>query len=562
MKNKYIKLGLLAISLLYIDLFCGAGGTSTGVESAKVHNEKCALVIACVNHDANAIASHAKNHPDTLHFTEDIRTLDLRELIQHVNKLRKKYPFAKVVLWASLECTNFSKAKGGLARDADSRTLAEHLFRYIEALNPDSIQIENVEEFMSWGDLDEKGKPISKDKGKLFVKWVNQVKKYGYNYDYRILNSADFGALTSRKRFFAQFNDPEFPIVWPEPTHSKNPVNGLFESLEKWKAVKEVLDFEDEGTSIFGRKKPLVEASLDRIWHGLVKFVAGGKDKWLLKYNSTSKNGVHIPPGVDEPCPTVATQNRLGLMSANFLSKYFSGKPQHKNITVDGPAGTIKTIDSHALVQPKFLSVYYGNGFTSSIEEPSPTVTTSDRFSLIDAKFIFNQYGNSSVSDVEKPSGTITTTPKQNLVIANNKWHYLMDSQYSRIGNSINQPCFTLIARMDKTPPYLIEITQGGEIPSFIKIVENTIVYEIYEDDTPMTKKIKEFMALYGLVDIKMRMLKIQELKEIMGFPKDYVLIGTQADQKKFIGNAVEVTMARKICEASANRLLENRKVA
>ena len=136
--------------LLYIDLFCGAGGTSTGVEHAVVNGEKCAKVIACVNHDANAIASHAANHPDALHFTEDIRTLDLTELVKHTNRSRWMNPGAKVVLWASLECTNFSKAKGGQPRDADSRTLAEHLFRYIEALTPDYIQIENVEEFMCW----------------------------------------------------------------------------------------------------------------------------------------------------------------------------------------------------------------------------------------------------------------------------------------------------------------------------------------------------------------------------------------------------------------------------
>ncbi|MFC7347280.1 DNA cytosine methyltransferase [Chryseobacterium zhengzhouense] len=624
MRNKYIKLGALAITLLYVDLFCGAGGTSTGVETAKIEGEKCAKVIACVNHDPNAIASHAENHPESVHYTEDIRTLELSPLVEHALKMRKEYPFAKLVLWASLECTNFSKAKGGLARDADSRTLADHLDRYVIALNPDSIQIENVEEFMSWGDLDNKGKPISKDKGRLYLKWVDHIKKFGYKYDYRILNSADFGALTSRKRFFAQFNNSDFPIVWPEPTHAKNPVNGLFESLEKWRPVKEVLDFNDEGESIFTRKKPLVEATLERIYHGLIKFVAGGKDKWLLKYNSVNgKTRVHVPPSVDDPCPTVSCQGRLGVVSANFLaqynsgnpeqrvksiddvcntvttnnrfakvecnflSKYFSGKPEHKNITTLGPCGTIKTKDSHALVQPKFIQAYYGNGFVSSVESPAPTVTTSDRFSLVDAKFIFNQYGNSSVSSIEKPSGTLTTSPKQNLVTcenwilnsnfknvgstiedpapvitANRKWHYLMDAQYSRVGNSIDQPCFTLIARMDKTPPYLVEISDSNDLHNFIKTDGNIIVYEIYETDSPMMQKIKEFMAYYGLMDIKMRMLKIQELKEIMGFPKDYVLIGTQADQKKFIGNAVEVTMARKICEATAERLILNRKAA
>ena len=129
------------MKLLYIDLFCGAGGTSTGVEKARLENEQCAKVIACVNHDKNAIASHAANHPDALHFTEDIRTLNLSPLVSHLQKCRAEYPEALIVLWASLECTNFSKAKGGQPRDADSRTLAEHLFRYIEAINPDYIQV-------------------------------------------------------------------------------------------------------------------------------------------------------------------------------------------------------------------------------------------------------------------------------------------------------------------------------------------------------------------------------------------------------------------------------------
>ena len=82
------------IKLLYIDLFCGAGGTSTGVEHAKLDGTKCARVVACVNHDANAIASHQANHPDTLHFTEDIRTLDLIGLTAHLNRMRMKYPSA------------------------------------------------------------------------------------------------------------------------------------------------------------------------------------------------------------------------------------------------------------------------------------------------------------------------------------------------------------------------------------------------------------------------------------------------------------------------------------
>lgn len=207
------------IKLLYIDLFCGAGGTSTGVEQAMHHGMKCAKVVACVNHDANAIASHAANHPDAVHYTEDIRTLELSPMTDHLKEMKVKYPEAFVVLWASLECTNFSRAKGGKPRDADSRTLAEHLFRYIEAIKPDYIQIENVEEFMSWGDMDEYGHPISKDKGNSYLRWIRNVQDYGYSYQYRILNSADFGAYTSRKRFFGQFARYGLPIAFPdEPT--------------------------------------------------------------------------------------------------------------------------------------------------------------------------------------------------------------------------------------------------------------------------------------------------------------------------------------------------------
>ena len=557
------------IKLLYIDLFCGAGGTSTGVENARYADEQCAKVIACVNHDANAIASHAANHPDALHFTEDIRTLELSPLVSHVERMKKIYPDALIVLWASLECTNFSKAKGGQPRDADSRTLAEHLFRYIEAIDPDYIQIENVEEFMSWGDMDENGKPISKDKGRCYEKWKRNVRKYGYDFDWRILNAADYGAYTTRKRFFGIFAKRGLPIVFPEPTHCKDGKSDMFGKLEKWKPVKEVLDFSDEGESIFCRKKPLAEKTLERIYAGLIKFVAGGKEAFIVKYNSMSRTGKYQAPSVDEPCPVVATQGRLALAKVNFLSKQFSGQPDSKNISVEGPAGTITYKDHHA-----FVSAYYGNGNNHSVELPAPTVTTKDRLALVNSVFIDNQYGTGKPTSIELPVGTVTTVPKFNMesckpwimntafsnvgssieqpsqtITANRKWHYLMNPQFASAGGSVNNPCFTLIARMDKMPPYLVEVEGGVGI-------------QVTPVDSPMTAKIKEFMALYGIIDIKMRMLRITELKKIMGFPEDYILIGTQSDQKKFIGNAVEVNMARVLCEAICKEIIRKRKVA
>ncbi len=533
------------IQLLYIDLFCGAGGTTTGVEESRLHGEKCAKVIACVNHDQHAIASHMANHKDVMHFTEDIRTLDTTKLVSHLKDMKKKYPDAKVVLWASLECTNFSKAKGGLPRDADSRTLAEHLFRYIDDIDPDFIHIENVEEFMSWGDLDENGKPISSKAGDCYVRWINKVCGYGYSYDYRILNSADYGAYTSRKRFFGMFAKPGLPIIFPEPTHSKKGESTLFGTTNKWKAVREVLDLDDEGRSIFNREKPLVEKTLERIYAGLIKFVAGGKDKYdalILKYNSTSQNGLHYPPSINEPCSTVATQNRLGLVKCNFLSKQFSGEPCSKNISIENPAGTITCKDHHA-----FITAYYGKGYNSSIESPCQTVTTKDRLSTVTC-FIDNQYGKGTPSSAEGPAGTICTNPKQSIVYCKKDMKYLMNPQFNSFGASINNPCFTLIARMDKKPPYIVSAKCSEKKP-----------VPINDTDSLMTKKIKAFMSEYGIIDIRMRMLKIPELKRIMGFSSDYILIGTQAEQKKYIGNAVEVNMSKALCQCLCNEMMKRK---
>lgn len=554
------------IRLLYIDLFCGAGGTSTGVENAMLNGSKCAKVIACVNHDPNAIASHAANHPDALHFTEDIRTLELAPLTRKVLDSRAAYPNAHVVLWASLECTNFSKAKGGMPRDADSRTLAEHLFRYIEAIRPDYIQIENVEEFMCWGDLDEDGHPVSRDKGRCYLHWVKTVCNYGYNFDWRILNAADYGAYTSRKRFFGQFALHGLPIAFPKATHAKCPAkyeHSLFpdDNMQPWKPVREVLDLNDEGESIFGRKKPLVEKTLERIYAGLIKFVAGGKEAFLVKWNSM-KDGRYNAPSLDEPCPTLPCRNTLAYAKVQFLSKQFGGDPAGKNISVEEPAGTITCRDHHA-----FVSAHYGKGFNTSVDAPAPTLTCKDRLGLVTSNFLEMQYGNGTPASTDEPAPAVTTNPKHNLVsvkpwimntnygnvgssidepsqtiTANRKWHYLMNPQFANKGGSIDKPCFTLIARMDKMPPYLVSTKEG-------------LAIEVYETDSPATIQIKEFMALYGIADIRMRMLRIPELKRIMGFPEDYTLIGTQAEQKKFIGNAVEVNMARVLCESICERI-------
>lgn len=539
-------------NIYWIDLFCGAGGTSTGIHLVGEGNH----VVACVNHDSDAIKAHSSNHPDAHHFTEDIRDFSVViKLKDIVSKIREREPNAIVSIWASLECTNFSKAKGGQPRDADSRTLAEHMFTYLEHLKPDYFWVENVREFMSWGPLDEKGKPVSRIAGRDYIKWIEEVKSFGFRYDAKILNAADFGAYQSRERLFIQFAANNLPISWPEQTHTKDKRNsGLF-PLEKWKPVRDVLDLNDEGSSIFDRKKSLSENTLKRILAGLIKFVSKGEPK--------------------------------------FIQKYFSGCPESKVISVNGPAGTVLTVPQQSIVTANlFLQSYYGNGGVHDINSPSPTLTTKDRIAKV---FIDQQYGNSLPSSVEKPIGTLTNNPKFALVTAH---QWVMDTNFNNIGKSIEDPSCTIMA--SRRYPYLINansstcppntiddvspaitsrthllvnpawgghtksieepsctiVARQDKAPIYLLTAETgTVSCFVYENDSETMIKIKMFMVEYGITDIKMRMLNIEELKQIQGFPKNYVLYGNQTQQKKQIGNAVEVTQAKALVSSMTNAI-------
>lgn len=576
---------------IIIDLFCGAGGTTTGFENAFKNGTRIAKVVACVNHDPIAIKSHWANHPEVVHYEEDIRSLDLGPLSALVEDYRVLYPKSKIILWASLECTNFSKAKGGQPRDADSRTLADHLERYIIALNPDYVQIENVVEFMSWGPLDERGKPISRQSGSDWLRWRREICELGYYDEWKQLNSADFGAYTSRNRLFGCFAKPGLKIVWPTPSHSKKPITGgLFnKSLAKWKPVKDVLDFSDEGVSIFTRKKPLSDKTLERIYAGLVKYVAGGKDAFMVKYNSISKNGsfTQTATDIDNPCHTISTQGRLGMC---FIAKYYSGRPEGKVIPVDGPAGTITTSDGQTLVQPipsSFIAKYYGNGNNlNSVEEPAGTLTTKDRLSKVQPIWIDREFsGGGQNSSIESPCGTLLPTPKTNIVQAkpfimktsfgnvgssienpspvidaSRHYHYIINPSHGGHSSSIEKPCPVVIARQDKAPLYLTNVYLNQytdiSIEKFLKDDDIMFLQALIDNaeecpcEMSVRLKIIEFMSLYDIADIKMRMLNIGELKTIQGFPRDYILCGTQTDQKKFIGNSVVPNVVKSWCEA------------
>lgn len=582
--------------IYYIDLFSCAGGTTTAISQVDG-----AEVIVAVNHDDLAIQSHKANHPDVLHFVEDVRDLKVIEAIKNiVTDMRQQHPEALFFIWASLECTNFSKAKGGLPRDADSRTLAECLFLYEEAIKPDGICIENVEEFMAWGPLDENGKPISRRAGSDYLNWVNRMQQRGFRFSWKILNSADYGGLTIRKRYFAQFMRPGLEISWPEPTHSKKPVNDAFGVLKKWRAVKEVLDFSNKGESIFKPGRIRSDKTFERIYAGLVKFVAGGDDSFLKLYYSGRPEGKVA--STDGPSPTVTTFGGGAVVQPAFIGQYNGGPGDNRLVDIDNPCTTISTNGRHAVIQPAFIYDYHGkyshndgsaplgtvltkdhHGFVQlafidrqytgtdnigSIDDPANTVTTNPHGALIRVEpFVMNNFsGGGQHNSVDAPGNSVTTVPKGNLVtpvpwvmgtnfdnvgssvdepartiLSCRKHHYLMNPQYGSKGGSVDDPCFTLIARMDKIPPHLVTVEEG-----LVAIV-------IEESDSETVRKIKLFMAAYGIVDIYMRMLTVEELLQIQGLPKDYILVGTQADKKKFIGNSVERHVGSAVIQAQVD---------
>lgn len=493
--------------LLYIDLFCGAGGVTTGVVSSGA-----AKVVACVNHDPNAIRSHAINHPDVLHYTEDIRTLDTAPMLALLDAMRRKYPEAKSVLWASCECTNFSRAKGGKPRDPDSRSLAEHLYRYMEALDPDFIQIENVEEFLDWGPLvmgNGGPTPDKSRKGIYFKRWFDHIEGMGYAGEWRVLNAADFGAYTSRRRLFVQFAKAGEAVVWPEPVLNR----------DSWRACRDVLDLGDWGESIFTRKRPLCDATLRRLAEGIRKFA---EPQFVFRYMSGPG---HVHSG-ESPCPTVCTQKNLYLASVGkFMDNYY-GRGYASSI--DRPCGSLCTKAQkfpvtcvftpeagdrvrtgafiRAMMRPRAKGLVY------SVEQPMKTLLTRDYFYVNTCVFLPQyHHGGGQLARIDRPHPAVLT----------NNHSQMATCRFGR-------------RRHECLPPVYNQPAVG---------------------DSEVMLSLKAVMRERGIADVFMRPISVRESLRVMGFPEGYQLVGTQTEQRKYVGNAVEVTMARYMAQALAESL-------
>lgn len=362
-----------------IDGFAGGGGASEGLRMAGVK------VGIAINHDPAAIRMHEVNHPEALHLTEDIFQVDLAKYIDPDDRVD--------VCWMSPDCRSFSVAKGSAPKSPGVRILSWAVHRLCKQVLditghlPGILFMENVEEIQDWGPLDDKGHPIQEKKGEDYQKFIQAMKDLGFTFDCRTLVAADYGAPTTRKRWYAVFRSDGKPIRFPEPTHSRNGEGGLL----PWVPVSTVLDFTDLGTSIFGRKKPLAEATMKRIANGLMKFVIDDPDPFflpdeaalpfLIQYHGETKAGDARGQKVSDPIQTLDTSNRYGLVTA-FLTKFYkSGTGQG----LKGPLHTITTSPGHFGLISAFLIKYYGSGGGQGAGEPLATITTRDRFGLVSA---------------------------------------------------------------------------------------------------------------------------------------------------------------------------------
>ena len=314
---------------LVVDLFAGGGGASTSIEQAIGRH-----VDIAVNHDAAAVSLHQANHPQTRHFVSDVFEVEPLAVTEGI-------PVG--LLWASPDCKHFRKAKGSKPVSKRVRGLAWVVVKWAKLVRPRVICLENVEELQTWGPLAADGRPCPERKGRTFQRWVAQLRSLGYAVEWRELRACDYGAPTIRKRLFLVARCDGQPIAWPEPTHAQRPAKGS--GLRPWRTAAECIDWSLPCPSIFERERPLADATLRRIAHGVMRYVVNAAKPYIVRIGQTGHGDGGKVRSIDEPVSTVTTKPRFAL------------------VMVDGQPYEIADIGMRML-QPREL--YHAQGFPDS----------------------------------------------------------------------------------------------------------------------------------------------------------------------------------------------------
>ena len=528
-----------------VDLFCGAGGATTGLELAlsSIGMKHSGLAI---NHWEIAVDTMKKNHP-----LVDTKRMSIEEAVP-----ADLVPSGEVdLLWASPSCTHHSRAKGGKPRSNQLRAQPELILTWTDQLHIKRIIVENVPEFVEWVPLTKDGRPMKslikecemKKNGRLvrvrvgscFKAWVESLEARNYIVDWRIVNCADYGDATTRHRFFLKaVRKGCGKITWPEPTHAENPQADLFTTnLKPWRGVKECLDFSDTGKSIFNRKKPLAKNTLRRIAVGLRKFCGLDFQMDMLGAGDPDKSRVRT---LDKPIPTQHTANRTAV-----VRPFIVNLRNHENVQgVDEPVKTISAGGTHhALCQPLVMD-HFNNGKAAPTDKPLGTQTTHERFSVV-TPLILGQQGGAAARPVNEPCPTIATSGAVRIITP-----LVLGRDACAVARTANKPMPTLTCggAMRVIMPFVVDNANGGVVRGSNKPMNTITVKDQHMGIFPVLDDGR-------VIDIRIRMLKPSELAAAHSFPEDYVLTGNRGEQVKQIGNSVPVMTARAMCLADLKRV-------
>jgi DNA (cytosine-5)-methyltransferase 1 len=554
------------------DLFAGAGGMSTGLMSA-CRDAGVLLNLVAVNHWPTAVQTHTVNHPAARHFCAPVESVDPRVAV----------PGGRLdILMAAPECVHFSTARGGRPMNDQSRASAWHLLRWLELLRVEDVLIENVPEFLTWGPLGATGRPLKAQRGSTFRAFVAAVESLNYRVEWRILNAADYGEATTRRRLFIRARRGRKAIDWPEPTHGKRAGGSLLRHVRPWRAAREVIDWTITGESIFARKRPLAPATMRRIVEGLRRFGGPQVQPFIVAMEHGGRT-----VSVDDPLPTITTAKGGAFGVAEPFLVPFYGEREGQEPRTHDVAAPLPVIPASAakfgLVEPFVVQLTHGgrlgsvdapfptipaghrgefgvvepfifanrtNNVPKSIDEPIPPLCTADHIALVEP-FVVQFRGTSddqiedSARSVEDPLGTLTAGGTHHAVVQ----PFLLGQHGGATARPVDEPAPTIATdgAISLIEPYLTQYYGSGS---------GLIARSVQAPLPPVTTK-ERFALVEPIVidgktlDIRFRMLKPHELSAAMGFPKDYQFTGTKTEHVKQIGNAVSVQTARALCFAA-----------
>lgn len=549
---------------IIIDNFAGGGGASTGIEMATGYS-----VYAAINHDPEAIRMHMANHPSTRHYCESVWDVNPLEVCDG-------HPVGLV--WFSPDCKHFSKAKGGKPKDKTIRGLAWVALRWAGLVRPRVIMLENVEEFKDWGPLNRGHRPIKSKKGVTFGKFVKQFEKLGYTVEYRELVAADYGAPTTRKRFFLIARCDGQKTIWPKRTHAPAGSNEVKQGLCKpYLGAYTQIDFSRPCPSIFADKaeileaygtkavRPLAENTMRRIARGLQKYVLENPEPFIIQVNhggkqrvtamSVGKHYVCTPytaqigqtgftkerrRGITEPLSTVVSKNEHCLIEPVMAPYIMCNNANNVGRPADDPLPTVTTGNRNFLMAPTLIQYHSettkDGARGQELSDPILTLDGSNRYGLVSA-FLSTFYSNNTGKELINPLQTITAEGKHSALCT----AYIMQQNGKSIGTDLREPANTITAvnHMAEVRAFLIKYYGNGtgqdisEPLDTITGVDRFGLVQIHGVD-------------YQIVDIGLRMLDPDELYGCMGFPDDYIIDRDcdgreikRSEQVRKCGNAV-----------------------